>query len=356
MSSVQEQQLAKRRRDEQRKFNIFRLDRLKKEIDTSVKSFLSEVFSQWRLYKRFYEQLAVIQRFIRSIWYIIKMRILKKNHREPDSATHSALQFDRFIILEQNREAGISLSRDLKNNELTRLRAFLRGFVRTHSPVVNEPAFIQKLREMLNRNEFDYIQNLMGSQSFIEFFESTRKTRDDIYNGCSTARSMRMRISDWLWILYYLSSERLPKSWFPNPESDFMFVFEELRTIVRQNVQEEEEHDRAIMEMGPPEQPDYFPEHCPQCGFETIQGTCFDTECVRRRESACASCGNPIIEGSNVVELDGMRLHQDCANHNQHNSHFRDYTECSFCGCSSNDMTFVEEYGLICDRCISANQ
>lgn len=355
MSSIQEQQLAKRRRDEQRKFNIFRLDCLKKEIDTSVKRFLSEVFSQWRLYKRFYEQLTVIQRFMRSIRYIIKMRKLKKNHREPDSATHTAHQVDWFIRMEQNREAGIGMSRDLKNNELTRLRVFILGFVRTHNPVVDEPAFIQKLREMLGREEFDYIQNLMGSQSFIEFFESTKKTAYDIYNGCSTARSMRIHISGLLWILYYLSSERLPKSWFPNPESDFAFVFEELRTIVSQKIQEEEEHHQAIMEMEQPEQPDYCPEHCSLCGSETIQGTCFNAECMRMRESSCSSCGNP-IEGSNAVVIDGMRLHSDCANHNQHNSHFRDYTECSACGCSSNDMTFVEEYGLICDRCISANQ
>lgn len=348
MLSVQ-QQLANRAKR-------LRIDCLKKQRETSDKSLLSRIFSQWRIYKRFYEQLAVIQRFMRSFRYIIKIRILKKNHREPDSATHSVHQVDWFFRMEQNREAGISLSRDLKNNEWTRLRVFILGFVRTHNPVVDEPAFIQKLREMLNRDEFDYIQNLMGSQSFIQFFESTRKTAYDIRYGCSTARSMRMRISDWLWILYYLSSERLPKSWFPNPESDFEFVFEELRTIVRQNVQEEEEHHRAIIEMGPPEQPDYCPEPCRLCGCETIYGDCFNAECVRRREGACASCGNPIIEGSNAVELDGMRLHPDCANHNQHNSHFRDYTECSVCGCSSNDMTFVEEYGLLCDGCISANQ
>jgi hypothetical protein len=324
---------------------------LKKEIDTSVKSFLSEVFSQWRLYKRFYEQLAIIQRFMRSFAYKNKMRNLKKNRREPDSATHTAHQVDWFIRMEQNREAGISLSRDLKNDRLTILSIFLRGFVRTHFPVVDEPAFIQKMREMLNRDEFDYIQNLMGSQSFIEFFESTKKTVYDIRYGCSTHRSMRIRISGLLWILYYLSSERLPKSWFPNTESDFVFVFEELRAIVSQNVQEEEEHHRA----GPPEQPDYCPETCSQCGWETIQRTCFNAECMRRRESACASCGNP-IEGSNVVEVDGMRLHRDCANHNQHNSHFRDHTECSACGCSSNDMSFVEGIGLVCSDCISLNQ
>ena len=347
MSSVEEQ-LAKRA-------ILLRIDCLKKQRETSDRELLSEVFSKWRAYKRIDELIAVIQRFMRSIWYIIKMRILKKNHREPDSATHSVHQFDRFIILEQNREAGISLSRDLKNNELTRRRVFILGFVRTHNPVVDEPAFIQKLREMLGREEFDYIQNLMGSQSFIEFFESTRKTLDNIYNGCSSFQSMRIRISGLLWILYYLSYERLPKSWFPNPESDFEFVFEELRTIVSQKIQEEEERRREIMEMGPPEQPDYCPELCPRCNSETIERTCFNAECMRRRESACSACGDP-IEESNAVEVDGMRLHRHCANHNQYNPHFRDYTECSVCGCSSNDMTFVEEYGLVCSDCISANQ
>ena len=335
--------------------NRLKIDCLKRQRETSDKSLLSRIFSQWRAYKRIDEPIAVIQRFMRSIWYIIKMRILKNNHREPDFKTHSVHQIDRFIRRKQNREAGISLSRDLKNYRLTILSVFLRGFVRTHSQVVNEPAFIKKIKEMLNRDEFDYIQNLMGSQSFIEFFESTRKTRDDIYNGCSTARSMRMRISDWLWILYYLSSERLPKSWFPNPESDFMFVFEELRTIVRQNVQEEEEHDRAIIEMGTPYQPDYCPEPCSECGRETIYGNCFNAECMRRRESACASCGNP-IEGSNMVEVDGIRLHQDCANHNQYNPHSHDNQECSACRHTSNNMSFVKGLGFVCMDCIILNQ
>jgi hypothetical protein len=354
MLSVQ-QQLAKRRLEEKKKFKKSRQEALEKRLNASDKELLSQVFSQWREYKRIEEPIAVIQQFMRSIWYIIKMRILKKNHREPDSANHSALQINRFIILEQNRKAVISLSRDLKNDQLTILSVFLRGFVRTHSPVVNDPEFIKKMREMLSRDEFDYIQYLMGSQSFIEFFESTRKTRDDIYNGCSTARSMRIHISGLLWILFYLTSERLPKSWFSNPESDFMFVFEELRTIVRQNVQEEEERRCEIMEMGPTEQPDYCPEPCSKCGCETIYGNCFNAECMRRRESACASCGNP-IEGSNVVEVDGIRLHQDCANHNQHNSHFRKHTKCSACRLSSNNMSFVNGLGFICDECIILNQ
>jgi hypothetical protein len=347
MSSVEEQLAIRAKRLRINCLNIHR--------ETSDRELLSKVFSKWRAYKRLYEQLAIIQRFMRSFRYIINMRILKKNNREPDSATHSAHQIDRFIRMEQNREAGIGISRDLKNEQSTRLRAFLLGFVRTHNPVVNEHAFIQKLREMLSRDEFDIIKLAYG-QTYIEFFESTRKTRDDIYNGCSTHRSMRIHISGLLWILYYLSSERLPKSWFPNPESDFEFVFEDMRTILSQYVQEDEERSRAIMEMGTPYQPDYCPEHCPQCGWETIQRTCFNAECMRRRESECASCGNLILEGSNAVEVHGMRLHQDCANHNQHNSHFRDYTECSFCGCSSNDMSFVEEYGLLCDRCMSENQ
>jgi len=351
MSSVQEQQLAKRRRDEERKFKISRLYRLKKEIDTSVKSFLSEVFSQWRLYKRMNEPISVIQRFMRSFLYKNKMRILKKNRREPDSETHSFHQINLFIQMEQDRIESISRSRDLKNNEWTRLRAFLLGFVRTHSPVVDEPAFIQKMMEMLSHDEFDYIKLVYG-QSFIQFFESMRKTSHDIRYGCSTHRSMRMRISDLLWILYYLSAERLPKSWFTNPESDFVFVFEEMRTILSQYVQEDEERHRA----GPPEQPDYCPETCSQCGWETIQRTCFNPECIRRRESACASCGHPILEGGNAVEVDGMRLHPDCANHNQETPHFSNHTECSACGCSSNDMSFVEGLGLVCSDCISLNQ
>ena len=355
MLSIQ-QQLANRRIEEEKKFKKSRQQELEKRLSASDKSLLSGIFSKWRTYKRFYDQTSIIQRFMRSLRYIIKMRILKKNHQEPDSATHSAHQIYRFIILEQNREAGISWSRDLKNNELTRLRIFLLGFVRTRDPVVSEQAFVQKMREMLSRDEFDYIKRLVSDQSFIQFFESTRKTRDDIYNGCSTARSMRMRISNWLWILYYLSSERLPKSWFPNPESDFEFIFEELRTIVSQKVQEEEEYHRMVMEMGTPYQPDYCPEPCRLCGCETIYGSCFNAECVRRREGACASCGNPILEGSNAVEVDGMSLHQDCANHNQHNSHFREHTECSACGCSSNDMSFVEGLGLVCSDCISLNQ
>ena len=328
-----------------------RIDCLKRQRETSDRELLSDVFSQWRLYKRFYEQLAIIQRFMKSFRYIIKMRILKKNHREPDSATHSVHEFDRFIRMKQNLEAGISLSRDLKNNKWTRLRAFLLGFIRTHSLVINEQVFTQKMREMLSHDEFDMIKLAYG-QSFIEFFELTKKTADDIRYGCSPFRIMRMRVYDLLWILYYLSSERLPKSWFPNPESDFAFVFEEMRTIIRQKIQKEEEHHHA----GLLEQPDYCPEPCSLCGHETIDRTCFNVECMRRRESACASCGNQILEESNVVEVDGMRLHQDCANHNQHNQLFRDHPECSACGCSSNDMSFVEGFGLLCGDCISANQ
>jgi len=355
MLSVQ-QQLAKRRLDEERKFKKSRQEALEKRLSASDRTLLSEVFSQWREYKRFYEQHAVIRRFMRSIWYIIKMRILKKNHQEPDPATYSVHQFDWLIRMEQNRESGISESRDSKNNEWTRLKVFLLGFVKTHNPVVDEFAFTQRMREMLSRDEFDIIKPAYG-QTFIQLFESMRKTSEESRNGCTTTiRKNQLYGINLLWILYYLSSERLPKSWFPNPESDFAFVFEELRTIVRQKVQEEEEHHRAIMEMGTPYQPDYHPEPCSLCGCETIQGTCFNAECMRRRESACASCGNPILEGSNSVEIDGMRLHSDCANHNQHNSHFRDYTECSFCRCSSDDMSFVEEFGLVCSDCISLNQ
>ena len=340
MSSVQ-QQLANRAKR-------LKIDCLKRQRETSDKSVLSEVFSKWRAYKRIDGPIAAIQQFMRSILYIINMRILKKNRREPDPETHTALQFDRFIILEQNREAVIGMSRDLKNEKSTRLRVFLLGFVRTHSSVVDEPVFIQKMREMLNRDEFDIIKPAYG-QTFVEFFELARKTHEESRNGCATMiRKNQLYGIDLLWILYYLSSEQLPKSWFPNKESDFAFVFEELKSVLgRMNQLEEEE---------PLEQPDYYQETCSQCGWETIQRTCFNAECVRRRESACASCGNPILEGSNAVEVDGMRLHQDCANHNQHNSHFREHTECSACGCSSNDMSFVEGLGLVCSDCISLNQ
>jgi hypothetical protein len=354
MLSVQEQ-LAKRRREHEKKLKCSHLERLKKEIDVSIKSFLSEVFSHFRKYKRINEQISVIQKFMRSFRYIIKMRILKKNHREPDSKTHTAHQIDRFIRIEQNRLEEISRSRDLKNDEWTQLKVILRGFVRTHYPVVNESEFINKMREMLSKEEFNYIQNLMGSQSFIQFFESMKKTQYDMRYGCTPFRKMKIYISGLLWILYYLSSEQLKKSWFPNPESNFEVVFEELRSIVGRKIKEENEHQCEIMERGTPYQPDYCPEPCSLCGSETIQGACFDVDCMRMRENSCSSCGNP-IQGNNVVEVDGMRLHQDCANHNQHNTHFRDYTECSICGCSSNDMSFVEEFGLICSDCISANQ
>jgi len=347
MLSVQ-QQLAKRRLDEERKFKKSRREELEKRLNASNKSFLSEAFSKWREYKRFYEQISVIQRFMSSFRYIIKMRILKKNHREPDSATHSSYETDRFIILEQNREAGIGMSRDLKNEQSTRIRAFLIGFVKTHSPLVNECVFIQKLREILSRDEFDTIKPDYR-QTFIQFFESARKTREESRNGCATMiRKNQLYGIDLLWILYYLSSDRLPKNWFPNKESDFAFVYEELKLFIgRMNQTEEEE---------PLEQLDYCPELCRLCGLEIIQGTCYNMECMRRREYACASCGNSILEGSNIVEVDGMRLHPDCANHNQHNSHFSNYTECSACGCSSNDMSFIEGIGLVCDRCISLNQ
>ena len=354
MLSVQEQ-LAKRCREHEKNLKKSRIDFLKRERETSDRELLSDVFSQWRLYKRIDEQLAVIQRFMKSFRYIIKMRILKKNHREPDLETHSAHQIYQFIRMEQNRDEGISLSRDLKNTELIRWRVFLLGFVRTHNPVVNEQAFTQRMREMLSRDEFDIIKPAYG-QTFIQFFESTRKTREESRNGyVTTIRSKKLYEINLVWILYYLSSERLPKSWFPNPESDFTFVFEELRTIIRQKIQKEEEHHRAIVEMGSPEQPDYFPEPCSLCGIETIDRICFNVECMRRRESACASCGNP-IEGSNTVEVDGIRLHRDCANHNQHNQLFRDHPECSACGCSSNDMSFINGFGFLCDRCMSANQ
>ena len=347
MLSVQQQLAIRSKR--------LRIDCLKRKRETSDRTLLSDVFFQWRAYKRFYEQLVVIQRFMRSFRYIFKMRFLKKNRREPDSTTHTAQEIDQFIIMKQNRELAIGMSRDFMNDRWTRLRPLLIGFVKTHFPVVNEQAFTKKMKEMLSPKEFDIIKLAYG-RTFIDFFKSVRKTREESYNGCITIiRSTQLYGIDLLWFLYYLSSERLPKSWFPNPESDFAFVFEELKSFLGRRIQEEEEAEEAEEELhlaGPPEQLDY----CPQCGCETIQGTCFDAECVRMRESACASCGNPILEGSNAIEIDGMRLHRDCANHNQHNPQFRNYTECSLCSCSSNDMSFFEGIGLICDGCISLNQ
>ena len=345
MLSVQKQ-LAKRAKQ-------LGINCLKRKRETSDRTLLSEVFSQLRKYKRMNEPIVVIQRFMRSIWYIIKMRILKKNHKEPDSTTHSAQEIDQFIRMKQNREFAIGMSRDLKNDKWTRVKVFLLGFVRTHPPVVDEQAFTRRMREMLSRDEFDIIKPAYG-QTFIQLFEFARKTREESRNGYSTTiRRNHLYGIDLLWFLYYLSFERLPKSWFPNPELDFTFVFEELKSFLDRMIQAEEAEEEAEEEEphldGLPEQSDY----CPQCGRETIQGTCFNAECMRRRESACASCGNPILEGSNAVVIDGMHLHQDCANHNQHNPHFRNYTECSLCSCSSNDMSFVEGLGLICETCMS---
>lgn len=321
-----------------------RIDCLKRKRETSDKTLLSQVFSQWRTYKRFINE---IYQFVRSFKYVIKMKILKKKRQLINSICSSHEQVE-LIRRDQDISESISRSYDLKNDFLTHIRLVLLRLIRIRPTVVDEQAFIQKMREMLSRDDFDIIKPAYG-QTFIQFFEFARKTHEESRNGCATTIRMNQLYGiDLLWILYYLSSERLPKSWFPNPESDFAFVFEELKSVLgRMNQSEEDE---------PLEQPDYCPEHCSLCGSETIQGTCFNTECMRRRESACASCGHPIIEGSNAVEVDGMRLHQDCANHNQHNSHFRDYTECSVCGCSSNDMSFVEGIGLVCSDCISLNQ
>jgi hypothetical protein len=342
MLSVQ-QQLAKRAKQ-------LGIDCLKRKRETSDRTLLSKVFSQWKEYKRMNKPISIIQRlFMRSIWYIIKMRILKKKRQMIDETTCPSHQLGEFLRRKQNRLEAISRSRDFKNDNWTRMKVFLLGFIRTHNPVVNEEKFILKfLKMLLSQEEIDYIHKIMENQTFIQFFESTRKTLD----------KNRAYISDLLWFLYYLSSERLPKSWFPNPESDFAFVFEELKSVLGRMIQAEAEEAEEVEEEAEPhlaEQPEQSA-YCSQCGGETIQGMCFDAECMRRRESACASCGNPILEGSNAVVIDGMRLHQDCANHNQHNPHFRNYTECSLCSCSSNDMSFFEGIGLLCHDCMIANQ
>jgi hypothetical protein len=271
------------------------------------------------------------------------MRILKKKRQMIDETTCPSHQLGEFLRRKHNRLEVISRSRDFKNNNWTRVRVFLLGFIGTHSPVVDEGKFILKLLKMLSsQEEIDYITKMMENQTFVQFFESTRKTLD----------KDKAYISDLLWILYYLSSERLPKSWFPNPESDFAFVFEKLKSVLGRKIQEEAEEAEAEPYLaGQPEQQAY----CSQCSGETIQGICFDAECMRRRENACPACGNP-IEGSNADVIDGIRLHQDCANHNQHNPHFRNYTEYFGCDCSSNDKTFVEGFGFFCDQCIIANQ
>ena len=349
MLSVQQQLAIRAKR--------LRIDCLKRKRESSDKSLLLEVFSQLRKYKRMNEPIVVIQRFMRSIWYIIKMRILKKKRQMIDETTCPSHQLGEFLRRKQNILEAISRSRDFQNDDWTRVKVFLLGFVRTHLPVVDEQAFTRKMREMLSRDEFDTIKPAYG-QTFIQLFESVRKTREESRNGYSTTiRRNHLYGIDLLWNLYYLSSERLPKCWFPNPESDFAFVFEELKSFLNRMIQAEEAEEESEEEAeeeephldGLPEQSDY----CLQFGRETIHGTCFNAECMRRRESACASCGNPILEGSNAVEVDGIRLHQDCANHNQHNSLFRDYTECSVCGCSSDDMSFVEGLGLICETCMS---
>ena len=348
MLSVQ-QQLAKRAKQ-------LGIDCLKRKRETSDKSLLSKVFSQWKEYKRMNEPIFVIQRFMRSFRYIFKIFILKKKRQIIDETTCPSHQLGEFLRRKQNRLEVISRSRDFKNDNWTCMKVFLLGFVRTHLPVVNEQAFTRKMREMLSRDEFDTIKPAYG-QTFIQLFESARKTPEESRNGCATMiRKNQLYGIDLLWILYYLSSERLPKSWFPNPESDFAFVFEKLKSVLGRKIQAEAEEEEAEAEAEPhlagqPEQAAY----CSQCGGETIQGMCFDAECMRRRENACPACGNP-IEGSNADVIDGIRLHQDCANHNQHNPHFRNYTEYFGCDCSSNDKTFVEGFGFFCDRCISANQ
>lgn len=347
MSSIQEQ-LAKRRLLQERKFKESRIESLKRQRENFDKELLSDAFLLLKTHKRIDEPISVIQRFLRSFRYTFKMRILKKKHQNPDITTHSIPEVDRFYTLEADRLTVISQSRDLKNDPLTHIHVILVGFVKTHSPCIDEPRFIQYLREKLSPNEYQYLTQCIGEMTFIQFFESTIKTID----GNTSQNRMRYYVSKLVWILYYMSYERLPKSLFLN--MDFVF------NLLQIQIQEENEEIENSIQYA--QSPHYQPEYnqCSGCGNIIsspdeiyIGGMLYHHGCVPfdlPRNNTCASCGHPI--GGNAVEVDGMRLHPDCANHNQSNSYFQDYTDCSGCGCSSNDMAFVEGVGLICDDCV----
>ena len=354
MSSVeqQEQQLAKRRLEHERRFKKSRIENLKIERNISDRKLLSEMFSLLKTYKRIDESILYIQSFLRSFRYKIMMKILKKKHQEPNSATHSITEVDRFHTLEADRLTAISQSRDLKNDPLTCIHVILVAFVKTHSPRVDEANFIEYLSEKLSPDEYQYLTRYIGDITFIQFFESTRITRDEI----RTQKRMRYYISKLVWILYYMSCKQVTKFLF----LDMEIVFNLLQIQIQEFIQEENETIEQSVQYAQshPYQPEY--NQCFGCGTAIpsstevyIDGMFFHPACVRPRDNMCASCGHPI--GGNAVEVDGMRLHPDCANHNQSNSYFRDYTECSACGCSSNDMTMFEGVGLICDACVHAS-
>jgi len=355
MLSIQEQ-LAKRRREHEKNLKKSRIDFLKRERENADKELLSKMFLRLKTYKRIDESILVIQRFMRSFRYKFMMKILKKKHQEPDPMTSSIPEVDRFYTLEADRLTAISQSRDLKNDPLTRIHVILIGFVRTHSPCVDEANFIKYLCEKFSPDEYQYLTQYIGNMTFIQFFESTTRTKDEI----SSQKRMRYYVSKLVWILYYILSEKITKCWFEHRYLDIEIVFNLLQIQIQEFIQEEKEAiERAVQyAQSPPYQPEY--NQCSGCGIIIsspdevyINGMCFHPACVRPRDNTCASCGHPI--GGNAVEVDGMSLHPDCASHNQSNSYFRNYTECSACCCSSNDMTMFEGIGLICDACIHAS-
>ena len=209
MLSINEQ-LAKRRREHAKNLKKSRLDFLKRERETADKELLSEMFLRLKTYKRIDESIFIIQLFMRSFRYNIKMRILKKNYQEPDPMIHSINDFNRFYTLEADRLTAISQSRDLKNDPLTRIHVILIGFVRTHSPCIDEANFIKYLREKFSPDEYQYLTQYIGNMTFIQFFESTIRTRDEI----SSQKRMRYYVSKLVWILYYILSEKITKCWF----------------------------------------------------------------------------------------------------------------------------------------------
>ena len=355
MSTIEEQ-LARRRLDEQRKFIIHSLDFLKKQRENADKEHLSEMFLRLKTYKRIDESILVIQRFMRSFRYKFMMKILKKKHQEPDPTIHSINDFNRFYTLEADRLTAISQSRDLKNDPLTRIHVILIGFVRTHSQCVDEANFIEYLREKFSPDEYQYLTQYIGNMTFIQFFESTIRTKDEI----SSQKRMRYYVSKLVWILYYILSEKITKCWFQHRYLDIEIVFNLLQIQIQEFIQEEKEAiEKSVQyEQSPHYQPEY--NQCSGCGIIIsspdevyINGMCFHPACVRPRDNTCASCGHPI--GGNAVKVDGMSLHPDCASHNQSNSYFRDHPECSACRRSSNDMTMFEGIGLICDACVHAS-
>ena len=322
MLSIQEQ-LAKRRHEHDKNLKKSRIDCLKRERENADKELLSEMFLRLKTYKRIDEPISVIQLFMRSFRYKIMMKILKKKHQEPESIDSSIPEVDRFYSLEADRLTAISQSRDLKNYPLTRIHVILIGFVRTHSLCVDEANFIEYLREKFSPDEYKYLTRYIGNMTFIKFFESTIRTRDEI----RSQKSMRYYVSKLVWILYYMSCKRVTKYWF----LDIEIVFNLLQIQIQEFIQEEKEAIEQSVQYA--QSPSYQPEYnqCSYCGIIIpspdevyIDGMFFHPACVRPRDNTCASCGNPI--GGNAVEVDGMSLHPDCANHNQNNSYFRDYT------------------------------